>query len=227
MAKLLMSTRALSSWMRLLTVSYLLPFSFSPLFPLQGDSHQTKKKKKTIDLCTSTNETRLELINRCPAHFNNFLGEIGIQTIPTDMSFGVATIDGVFEWSSRSIQSFIGTLALLFSPWLWRLIFDIVRFSLFAQDILTEESMATRTGRTGSQFASGYPHDSGDDVLSQAMERDLADLPPESIGDYLVRESYSRQFMKYFLIPMVAAPWCIDVDEFGRSFPAKPLIRFM
>ncbi|KZZ94251.1 amine oxidase [Moelleriella libera RCEF 2490] len=160
-------------------------------------------------------------------HFNNFLGEIGIQTIPTDMSFGVATIDGVFEWSSRSIQSFIGTLTLLFSPWLWRLIFDIVRFSLFAQDILTEESMATRTARTGSQFASGYPYDSGDDVLSQAMERDLADLPPESIGDYLVREGYSRQFMKYFLIPMVAAPWCIDVDEFGRSFPAKPLIRFM
>ena len=45
------------------------------------------------------------------AHFNTFLKELGVQTIPTDMSFGVSTTDGTFDWSSDSILSFIGSFS--------------------------------------------------------------------------------------------------------------------
>ncbi|KAI1641601.1 uncharacterized protein F4817DRAFT_52655 [Daldinia loculata] len=38
---------------------------------------------------------------------------------------------------------------------------------------------------------------------------------------------YSKRFISYFLIPMVAAPWCTDPEEFARTFPAKFLIQFM
>ncbi|KID63324.1 amine oxidase, partial [Metarhizium hybridum] len=138
--------------------------------------------------------------------FNTFLGDLGIKTIPTDMSFGVTTTDKTFEWSSRSMGSFVATLTLLLSPWVWRLIFDIVRFSLFAEDILYERGTTPRRGEEESCPMS---------------------TPLESIGSYLIRQGYSSQFTTYFLIPMVAAPWCIDPDEFSRSFPARPLIHFM
>ncbi|OTA64666.1 FAD/NAD(P)-binding domain-containing protein [Hypoxylon sp. EC38] len=40
-------------------------------------------------------------------HFNAFLGELGVKTIPTDMSFGVSTTEGAFDWSSYSLLNFI------------------------------------------------------------------------------------------------------------------------
>ncbi|KAM4065026.1 flavin containing amine oxidoreductase [Hirsutella rhossiliensis] len=147
-------------------------------------------------------------------HFNAFLGELGVETMPTDMSFGVSTSDGAFEWSSYSLWSFVGTLTRLLSPWFWRLMFDVVRFSLFAQDAVREEPcVAEPSQRRGSD--------------ADAVEDDLGAAPLESIGEYLRRQGYSEQFMAYFLIPMVAAPWCIDPDEFAATFPARPLIQFM
>ncbi|KHO01973.1 amine oxidase [Metarhizium album ARSEF 1941] len=117
--------------------------------------------------------------------FNAFLGELGIRTIPTDMSFAVTTTDRSFEWSSRSVFSFIATLTLLLSPWLWRLMFDIIRFSLFAEDILHEqrsprrEKYAAHTAQTGGN-------------ASDAEETRIVSTSLESIGAYLTRQGYSR-----------------------------------
>ncbi len=152
-----------------------------------------------------------------PARFNAFLGELGVKTIPTDMSFGVSTTDGTIEWGSTSFWSFIGRPVHLFSPWFWRLIFDVVRFSYFARDILSENSYAS-----GGVRPADSPCSRGDSSTEDLTEGEL-----ESIGDYLRRQKYSNQFLRYFLIPTVAAPWCIDPEEFSRTFPAKPLIHFM
>lgn len=98
------------------------------------------------------------------------------------------------------------------------MMFDIIRFSLFAEDILYDQD--TTPGR--SEFTTQCEGDVTDAEDSRLMSTSL-----ESIGSYLRRQGYSSQFMTYFLIPMVAAPWCIDPEEFSRSFPAKPLIHFM
>ncbi|RYP92151.1 hypothetical protein DL770_001732 [Monosporascus sp. CRB-9-2] len=142
--------------------------------------------------------------------FNAFLKELGVNTIPTDMSFAVSTGNGVFEWSSNSIISFICNPSRLLSPWFWRLMFDVLRFYLFAQDILFEEVAAEPSGKGANTL--------DDDPRATRLE---------TIGDYLRRKRYSDQFRTYFLIPMVAAPWCIDPEEFEHNFPAKPLIRFI
>ncbi|KAI5917752.1 FAD/NAD(P)-binding domain-containing protein [Camillea tinctor] len=141
--------------------------------------------------------------------FNNFLREIDVETIPTDMSFGVSTAGGMFEWGSYSILSFVGKLSNLFSPWYWRLLFDFARFSLFAPDVCHTEPVP-RVNASSVKLTDEHP---------------LAET--ESIGEYLKREGYSTQFMTYFLLPMVAAPWCIHPDVFERRFPAKHLIQFM
>lgn len=167
------------------------------------------------------------------ADFNRFLGELGVKTIPTDMSFGVSTANGSLEWGSYSLWSFVGTISNLFSPWFWRLIFDAFRFSLFAMDICDPSKLPRQAAKQDDEERSSTPFlmkleknvpaataasPTGDDLRAKSFE---------SIGDYIVRQGYSRQFLTYYLIPLVAAPWCIDPDEFARSFPAKTLIKFM
>ncbi|KAI1208162.1 FAD/NAD(P)-binding domain-containing protein [Annulohypoxylon truncatum] len=153
--------------------------------------------------------------------FNDFLKELGIRTIPTDMSFGVSVSDGDFEWSSSSIWSFLGELSYLFTFWFWRLVFEILWFSLFAHEILYEEPTIVREDEDTSLLTSCENE-------IDAIEKDLKSLDQfQTIGDYLKEKKYSDEFINYFLIPMVASPWCIDTNEFKETFPARPLIRFM
>lgn len=154
------------------------------------------------------------------AQFNAFLHQLGIQTVPTDMSFGVSTAGGGFEWGSYSLLSFLGNLWSLLQPWIWRLGFDIIRFRLFARDILYEveadhDKPCEETPLLNKSTADGLAS-----VAAEAARY-------ESIGTCLKRWRYSDQFIRYFLIPMAAAPWCNDPDEFAQTFPAKPLIQFM
>ena len=126
-------------------------------------------------------------------------------------------MDRAFEWGSYSLWSFVGAWSYLLSPWFWRLIFDLVRFSYFAIDILSEQTCAAKNSPFSDLAACQVQHlgaTSNDERL-------------ESIGHYLRRQQYSEQFIKLVLIPMVAAPWCIDPESFSCSFPAKPLIHFM
>ncbi|KAI1824020.1 FAD/NAD(P)-binding domain-containing protein [Xylaria intraflava] len=151
--------------------------------------------------------------------FNSFLRELSVETIPTDMSFGVSTIDGGFEWGSHSFMSFIGRLSNLLRLSTWRLLFDIARFSLFAADVLREEYFDPREAEWARPQASCGTH--------PYARENRKPFRLEPIGDYLRAQNYSERFISLFLIPMVAAPWCIDPDEFSRTFPARSLIKFM
>lgn len=162
-------------------------------------------------------------IYKYTAQFSAFLRELGVHTIPTDMSFGVSTADGAFEWGSHSISSFVGKLSNLFSPWFWRLAFDVVRFSLFARDILDEEQQ--EAPRADNSYI-GYSISREKRVVGEDIPKTRSE-PSESIGTYLRRQRYSGQFITYYLLPMVAAPWSADGNEFARTFPAKTLIQFM
>ena len=136
------------------------------------------------------------------------------------MSFGVSTADGFLEWGSYSLRSFVGTTSNLFNPWFWRLIFDALRFSLFAMDLCVEKPPKHVAERCEVDATTPL-------LLEKQPKAGVVADEVESIGDYIMRQGYSRQFLTYYLIPMVAAPWCIDPDEFARSFPAKTLIQFM
>lgn len=147
----------------------------------------------------------------CAAEFSEFLKHLGVATIPTDMSFGVSVNEGQLEWGSGSFWAFLGRWSNALRPWFWRLCFDILRFNVMCTDMVKGNG----------------PHHSpigGDDPITNENH-----LWPrlESIGSYLDRLNYSKQFATLYLIPMVAAPWCIDPTTFSRDFPANFLIEFM
>ncbi len=57
----------------------------------------------------------------------------------------------------------------------------------------------------------------------RALEQNA--VPPVSIGEYVTRGQYSRQFMDWYLVPMMAAIWSTPPGEV-TAFPAEALLRF-
>lgn len=125
------------------------------------------------------------------------------------MTFGVSRDQGRFEWAGTSLSAVFAQKRNLFSPRMWRLIFDIIRFNQFALDVLAEDN---ESEHDPTQISNGK-------------------APPragyESIGEYLDRGGYSQTFRDDYLIPMTAAVWSTSPDKCSLHFPAVTLIRFL
>lgn len=121
-----------------------------------------------------------------------------MQTVSTEMSFGVSRNSGEFEWSGASLSSVFAQRGNIFKLSMWRMLFDIIRFNTFARDIFETES--TPVGRVGRE---------------------------ETLGSYLNREGYSQAFKDDYLLPMTAAVWSISPDKCALDFPVVVLVRFM
>ncbi|KAK7724157.1 Cytochrome c oxidase assembly protein cox11, mitochondrial [Diaporthe eres] len=149
-------------------------------------------------------------------NFINFLDKIDVQTEPTEMTFGVSRDHGLFEWAGTSMDSIFTQRRHIFSPRMWRMIFDIVRFNQFALDLLAEDDGQRNTTYqvNGNGNANGGP-------APKFLKVE------ETIGEYLLREGYSDAFRDDYLIPMTAAVWSTSPDKCTLEFPAVTLVRFL
>ncbi|KAL7892710.1 cytochrome c oxidase assembly protein CtaG/Cox11 domain-containing protein [Trichoderma sp. TUCIM 5745] len=145
-------------------------------------------------------------------NFLNFLSRVGkpavgVATEPTEMTFSVSRDRGLFEWASTSLGTIFCQKRNLFSPRMWRTLFDIVRFSQFALDLLIDEE----------EYEPRY----GGEHMMNHVHKTL------TIGEYLEREGYSDGFRDDYLIPMTAAIWSASPDKGALEFPATTLVRFL
>ncbi|KOS21803.1 hypothetical protein ESCO_002173 [Escovopsis weberi] len=141
-------------------------------------------------------------------NFLNFLNKVGVQTEPTDLSFAVSRDQGMFEWAYRNLNTIFCQRSNLFSPRMWRTLFDIFRFNQFALDLLDNEDDFE------SYRAGNDPIRGGGGAL-------------ETIGEYLEREGYSDGFRDDYLIPLTASVWTTSPDKCVLEFPASTLVRFL
>lgn len=139
-------------------------------------------------------------------NFLRFLKEVGVDTIETEMTFGVSRDHGAFEWSGEA-RGIFAQRRNLFRLRHWRMIFDIIRFNQFALDVLAEE-------------------DEGGIVRLGNPVKDRRRIANMSIGDYLDGQGYSQGFRDDYLIPMTAAVWSTSPDKASLEFPVQTLIRF-
>lgn len=141
-------------------------------------------------------------------NFINFLKRAKVETVKTDMTFGVTRDHGLFEWAGTSLDALFAQRRNIVSPRFWRMIFDIIRFNQFALDLLITDDV-------------GIDDAAAMDGFTKASRRE------ETIGDYLDREGYSDAFRDDYLIPMTAAVWSTSPDKCSLDFPAVTLVRFM
>ncbi|KAF2005280.1 amine oxidase [Amniculicola lignicola CBS 123094] len=132
-------------------------------------------------------------------NFIAFLENIGVKTMPSEMTFGISRDNGLFEWSGTSPATLFAQPTNALKPSFWRMIFDIIRFNMFSLDLLTQ------TPPSGS-------HPDSSEI---------------SIGEYLQKNGYSDAFRDDYLIPMTACVWSTGPDKCALEFPARTLIRFM
>lgn len=130
------------------------------------------------------------------------------------MTFGVSRDHGLFEWAGTSLAAVFAQRRNLFSPRVWRMIFDIIRFNQFALDLLKDEEKSQVY-----RNSNGYANGNGKEVHQKEKQ--------ETIGEYLDREGYSDAFRDDYLIPMTAAVWSTSPDKCSLEFPAVTLVRFM
>ncbi|ORX34438.1 hypothetical protein BD324DRAFT_150487 [Kockovaella imperatae] len=67
-----------------------------------------------------------------------FFKELGVETQDARATFSVSGDEGRYEWSSHSLSTVFRTWANMANPNMWRMIWDVVRFSYFAPDILRD-----------------------------------------------------------------------------------------
>lgn len=148
------------------------------------------------------------------ANFIKFLDKVKVDTVPTQMTFGVSRDHGVFEWAGTSLSSIFCQRRRIFSPTMWRMIFDVIRFNQFALDLLIKDDAE----RVEAPQVNGCVHNYA--KLKQPGAE-------ETIGEYLDREGYSDAFRDDYLIPMTAAVWSTSPDKCTLEFPAVTLVRFL
>ncbi len=105
------------------------------------------------------------------------LGELGVQTQPSDMSFGVSCRRTGFEYSSRGLNGFFAQRSNLLNPRHYRLFREILRFNRTAPKLLNEPGAEESTigelldeGRYDESFCLHYLYPMAAAVWSMSLE---------------------------------------------------------
>ncbi|KAF2664045.1 FAD/NAD(P)-binding domain-containing protein [Microthyrium microscopicum] len=68
----------------------------------------------------------------------NFLDQMDVDTVPTDMTFSVSRDAGAFEWAGKNPLTLFCQWTNLFNFYHWVMLYDLIRFNAFATDLLRD-----------------------------------------------------------------------------------------
>lgn len=83
--------------------------------------------------------------------FTDFLRQLKVPTVPTDMSFGISVVVGDIDRKAL-MRAFISSKHNLTRPWFWRLYFDMFRFN-----VTCLSSLALLEQQVDSEATQQYP----------------------------------------------------------------------
>ena len=122
--------------------------------------------------------------------------ELGVPTVPSDMSFSVqvpgARSGGALEWSGSDLSTVFAQRGNLFNPRFWRMLRDVLRFN----------TLATNLAERGAEAALEQP-----------------------LSKFLEQHSFSHEFRDWYFLPMLGCIWSCPTDQM-LQFPVATMIRF-
>ena len=123
-------------------------------------------------------------------------GELGIETVASDMSFSVKAPAGPgraeLDWSGTDLDSLFAQRSNLLRPGFWRMLRDLARFNR---------------------------------LCTELAERNAEGELVQTIGDFLDQHRFSNDFREGYFLPMIACIWSCPTEQMLR-FPISTLIRF-
>ncbi len=125
------------------------------------------------------------------------LAHLGVETAPSDMSFGVKLTNQAdkseIEWcGSNSLSSVFAQPSNLFKPAFIRMLRDLLRFNKAATALAANNETQSLTG---------------------------------TLGQYLLKNGYSQSFRDWYLVPMAACIWSTPTKRID-DFPLATFMTF-
>ena len=111
----------------------------------------------TVDGCDYAIDTGFIVFNDWTyPNFIRLLGQLGVSSRPTEMSFSVTDPDTGLEYNGNNLESLFAQRRNLFSPGFWGMLRDILRFNKQARRDLAEQRISGDTTLDDYLKAGGY-----------------------------------------------------------------------
>ncbi|TPX49995.1 hypothetical protein SeLEV6574_g01170 [Synchytrium endobioticum] len=152
-------------------------------------------------------------------NFLNFLSQLNVSLVDSDMSFSVSKDRGVFEWAGDNIDTVFAQRSNILNPKMWRMICDTIQFNEQATDIaeaVDRDLFDQGTGKLKN--------------VKSASENDIFTGHPYAqmtLAEFFEKNNYSKFFYESYIVPMTASVWSTPADMALDQFPLLTLVRFM
>nr|XP_031863464.1 uncharacterized protein CI109_001340 [Kwoniella shandongensis]KAA5530536.1 hypothetical protein CI109_001340 [Kwoniella shandongensis] len=155
-----------------------------------------------------------------PPTYPNFLRFLNLLKIPllaTQMTFSVSRDRGAFEWAGEGLGGVFCQLSNIFNPRLYRMIFDILRFNLFAVKLLEEEG--DKNGISIGQYLEreGYGDGFRDDYLLP-MTGAIWSTPADQAALDFPASTLIRFFHNHHLLQLTGKPKWLTVEGGSKRY---------
>jgi len=134
-------------------------------------------------------------------NFIAMLEELGVAWQPSNMSFSLRCERSGLEYNGTSLNALFAQRSNALRPSFLRMIADILRFNARSRALLRPQD--------------GSPPGSRGDSLGESL----------TLGEYLGRGRYSRQFIEHYILPMGRAIWSAEASAM-LGFPARFFVEF-
>ncbi|ORY32929.1 hypothetical protein BCR39DRAFT_522408 [Naematelia encephala] len=154
-------------------------------------------------------------------NFLRFLRHLQIPLNETDMTFSISRDHGAMEWAGgpRGLAGVFCQLTNLLNPRLYRMIFDIVRFNLFATDLLKEEGKQDGRELSIGEYLDreGYGIGFRDDYLLP-MTAAIWSTPADTAALDFPASTLIRFFYNHHLLQLTGKPKWLTVKGGSKRY---------
>ncbi|WWC61940.1 uncharacterized protein I303_104526 [Kwoniella dejecticola CBS 10117] len=150
-------------------------------------------------------------------NFLRFLKHLKIPLLKTEMTFSVTRDRGAFEWAGEGLGGVFCQLSNLFNPRLYRMLFDVIRFNLFATDLLDQEGDKEGISIGTYLQREGYSDAFRDDYL-MPMTGAIWSTPADQAALDFPASTLIRFFHNHHLLQITGKPKWLTVDGGSKKY---------
>ena len=142
------------------------------------------------------------------------LDYLGVETVPTDMSFSVSIGEGTFEYAGSDVWGLIAQRSNLLRPRFFRMVWDIRRFYRDAPGLLSNSDHNTTLGEylTEQRYSNAFVHDH-----LMPMGAAIWSTPPDKMLGYPTR-SFVRFCQNHGLLSLKGRPAWRTIPGGAREY---------
>ncbi|WVR06843.1 hypothetical protein IAU60_003879 [Kwoniella sp. DSM 27419] len=150
-------------------------------------------------------------------NFLRFLQQLKIPLLKTEMTFAVSKDRGAFEWAGEGLGGVFCQLSNVFNPRLYRMLFDVIRFNLFATDLLDQEG--DKEGISIGEYLEreGYGEGFRDDYL-MPMTGAIWSTPADQAALDFPASTLIRFFHNHHLLQLTGKPKWLTVKGGSKKY---------